>query len=58
MKTSSNVDYKESVHIQDVAIKLTRVLKIMSLVLFVAPIAALLDISERQQLEFYENHRV
>jgi hypothetical protein len=29
MKTSSNVFYKESVHIQDVAIKLTRVLKIM-----------------------------
>jgi hypothetical protein len=29
MKTSSNVFYKESVHIQDVAIKLTRVLKIV-----------------------------
>jgi hypothetical protein len=29
MKTTSNVFYKESVHIQDVAIKLTRVLKIM-----------------------------
>jgi hypothetical protein len=29
MKTSPNVFYKESVHIQDVAKKLTQVLKIM-----------------------------